>query len=233
MPFSDGEIFQLFRARPVGWASRGVIDWLRHRGVPSFFRPDQLADFGLRPHHLPTLIRCGAVERICWGLYHIVGDQPSPHCLLAIVSARSPGSIICLHSALRVHGIHSTPASAATVWLAIEHGARKPPRLRSLPVSLRIVRFCGTAWSFDVTWAKFDAVPARITTPARTVADCFRLERLAGAGAGIAALRDAVTRRLVTLEELTRIETALPCRRLRAVLAAHALIQSANGWPAG
>jgi predicted transcriptional regulator of viral defense system len=217
MTFSDADILRLFHRGPLDWPTRGVVDWLRNKGVPSFFRPDQLGDVGLRPYHLRPLLRYGAVERVCRGLYHLVGEEPSKHCLLAIVSARSPGSIVCLHSALKAHGIHST-APTTTVWLAIPHRARVP-RLRNLPLSLRIVRFCGTAWTFDVTWAEFDGVPARITTPARTVADCFRLERLAGAGAAIQALRDALGKRLFTLRDLKRVERVLPCRRLRALLA--------------
>jgi predicted transcriptional regulator of viral defense system len=216
MPLSDVDVFGIFRPGPCDWVQAGAIDWVHNKGIPSFFRPDQLQDFGIRPDNLRTLILHGAVERICRGIYHVVGDEPSPHWLLAIASLHSPGSIVCLHSALKVHDIHST-ASAPTVWLAIPHGARTP-RLPEL--SLRIVRFSGTAGSFDVTWTEFDGVPARITTPARTVADCFRLERLAGAGAGVEALRDALGRGLVTLEQLARIEGALPCRPLRDLLAA-------------
>ena len=69
-----------------------------------------------------------------------------------------------------------------------------------------------------MTEAEFDGVPARITTPARTVADCFRFARVAGTEAGPEAFYDALNRRLVTIEELMGIEGALSCQRLRAVL---------------
>jgi len=222
MSLWDVDTFCFLRPRVLDWADAGVVRWLREKGIPSFFRPDQLKDFGLPAHHVRMLLRYGVIERVCWGLYHIVGE-PSRNCFLAIASARSPGSIVCLHSALQVYGIHSTDAR---IWLAIPHGARAP-RVPELP--LRIVRFCGTAWSFDVTWAEFDGVPVRITTPARTVADCFRLERLAGAAAGMHALRDAFAKRLVTLKELKRVEGALPCRRLRAVLESYARSASTAG----
>ena len=220
MPFTDVDVFRIFRRGPCDWLHAGAIDWVHNKGIPSFFRPDQLQDFGIRPDHLRIMLRYGAVERICRGIYHVVGDEPSPHWLLAIASLHSPGSIVCLHSALKVHGIQSK-VPASTVWLAIPHGGRTP---RVPDLSLRIVRFSGTAASFDVIWAEFDGVPARITTPARTVADCFRLERLAGAGAGIEAARDALSKRLVTVEQLARIERAQPCRPLRALLAAAQLL---------
>jgi predicted transcriptional regulator of viral defense system len=101
------------------------------------------------------------------------------------------------------------------VWLAIPHKARVP-RLPEL--ELRIVRFSGPAWSFGVKETTFEGVPARITTPARTVADCFRFERLVGPEAAIEALQDALRQRKVTIAELSRVTEVLPSRRLSAAL---------------
>lgn len=198
-------------------ALRGVFDWFRRKGVPPFFRPSQIRDFGLTPAHLVSLLRCGAVERVCRGMYHLASEEPGQNYLLAVACARCPGSIVCLHSALRVHGIESR--APAAVWLAIPHYHRAP-RLDGMAV--RIVRFKPVAWTFRVNETEIDGVAARITSPARTVADCFRLARQAGRDAGIRAFHDALGKRLVTLEELTRVETALPCRRLRALLASYA-----------
>ncbi len=61
-------------------------------------------------------------------------------------------------------------------------------------------------------------VPARITTPARTIADCFRFERLVGPEVAMEALNDGLRQRLVTVAELSRVEEVLPTRRLRAAL---------------
>jgi predicted transcriptional regulator of viral defense system len=131
--------------------------------------------------------------------------------------ARVPNSVVCLLSALRVHGIGTQ--APATVWLAIPHKARVPrlPGLR-----LRLVRFSGPAWTFGVRATSFEGVPARITTPARTVVDCFRFERLVGREVAMEALEDALRQRKVTIAELARVEEILPSRRLRAVLDARA-----------
>jgi predicted transcriptional regulator of viral defense system len=195
----------------------GVFDWFRIKGVPPFFRPCQIRDFGLTPAHLTALIRRGAVERVCRGVYHLVSAGRGQNYLLAVACARSSGSMVCLHSALRVHGIKSQAPPA--VWLAIPYRSRAP-RLRGIPV--RIVRFKPIAWTFRVTEIDIDGVPTYITSPARTVADCFRLARQAGTEAGMEAFCDALGKRLVTIEELSRIEHALPCLRLRALLARYA-----------
>ena len=99
--------------------------------------------------------------------------------------------------------------------MAIPFGS-SPPRLPNIP--LRIVHFTATAWTFRVRETEIDGVPAYITSPERTVADCFRLKRQAGAEAGPAAFRDALAKGLLDFRELVRIENVLPCRRLRALL---------------
>jgi predicted transcriptional regulator of viral defense system len=200
-----------FSRRPP--AVRNATDRLRAAGLGAFFRPTQLVDVGLTRDHLPALVRRGLVERVSRGLYRFADASPTENYSLAMACARVPNSIVCLLSALRVHGIGSQ--APAQVWLAIPHKARAP-RLPS--IKLRIVRFSAAAWTFGVKKTEFEGVAARITSPARTVADCFRLERLVGPEVAIEALRDVLGRRLVTIAELARVEEVLPSRRLRAQL---------------
>src|SRR5256885_6463665 len=126
----------------------------------AFFRPSQLGEAGLTPDQLPSLIRRRVVEQVARGLYRILDAKPTENYSLAMACARVPNSIVCLLSALRVHGIGTQ--APAEVWLAIPHKARKP-RLREL--RLRIVRFSGSAWTFGVQETTFEGVPARITSP--------------------------------------------------------------------
>ena len=87
-------------------------------------------------------------------------------------------------------------------------------------VSVRLVRFSGAAWTYGVKDTTFEDVPARITSPARTIVDCFRFERLVGREAALEALQDALQDRKVTTEELDRVLSALPSRRLSNILEA-------------
>ncbi len=181
----------------------------------AFFRPSQLEKAGLTRDQLRALVRAGKVERLGRGLYRLSNAEPTEHYSLAMACARVPESIVCLLSALRVHGIGTQVP--AEVWLAIPHKARVPrlPELR-----LRIVRFSGPAWTFGVKEVEFEGVPGRITSPARTIADCFRFERLVGLDAALEALQDGLRQRKVTPAELSRVEEVLPSRRLRAILGA-------------
>lgn len=186
---------------------------LRAAELGAFFRPTQVAQAGLTRDQLRTMVRRGSVERIGRGLYRLADAEVTEDYSLAMACARVPNSIVCLLSALRVHGIGTQAPSA--VWLAIPHKARAPrlPELR-----LRIVRFSGPAWTFGVKEVDFEGVPARITGPARTIVDCFRFERLVGPEAAMEALDDALRQRKVTVAELARVEEVLPSRRLRAAL---------------
>ena len=189
------------------------LDRLGAAGIGAFFRPSQLELAGLTRDQLPALVRSGKVERIGRGLYRLADAEPTENYSLAMACARVPNSIVCLLSALRVHDIGTQ--SPAEVWLAIPHKARAP---RLVELRLRIVRFSGPAWTFGVQETEFEGVPARITSPARTVADCFRFERLVGAEAAREALQDGLRQRKLTIAELSRAAEVLPSRRLSAAL---------------
>lgn len=186
---------------------------LREAGLGSFFRPSQVEKAGLTRDQLRTLVRRGEVEHVARGLYRLADAEPTENYSLAMACARVPNSVVCLLSALRVHEI-GTQAPAA-VWLAIPHKARQP---RLDEVRLRVVRFSGAAWTYGIQDTEFEGVPARITSVARTVVDCFRFERLVGPEVAMEALQDALRQRKTTVAELSRAEEVLPSRRLSAAL---------------
>lgn len=188
-------------------------DALREAGIGNFFRPSQLELMGITYHRLRQLERRHVVERVGRGLYRLAEAEPTERYSIASVCARVPNAIVCLLSALQVHEIGTQ--LPRQVWIAIPHKAR-PPRLRGTEV--RLVRFSGAALSYGVDDAKFEEVPARITSPARTIVDCFRFERLIGREAALEALQDALQSNKVTTSDLSRVLDALPSRRLSTIL---------------
>lgn len=193
-------------------------DILHEAGVSSFFRPGQLEPLGIPYHRLRQLEADGAVERVGWGLYRLTDAEPTERYSMALVCAQVPNSIVCLLSALQVHGIGTQLPHQ--IWIAIPHKA-KPPVLTN--VAVRLLRFSGAAWTYGIQETRFETVPARITSPARTVVDCFRFQRLVGREAALEALREALQDRKVTTAALTRTLEELPSRRLSAILEEGAL----------
>jgi len=184
-------------------------------GIGVFFRPSQLEALEITYDRLRRLEAAGTVERVARGLYRLTDAEPTEHYSLAAACARIPRSIVCLLSALKVHGIGTQ--LPREVWLAIPHKAR-PPQIDGL--KLRLLRFTGPAWTYGIQQTAFEGVPARITSPARTVVDCFRFERLVGREAAMEALSDALRRKLVTTDALLRTLELLPSRRLKNALEA-------------
>jgi predicted transcriptional regulator of viral defense system len=180
-----------------------------------FFRPSKAKEAGISDGDLHGMVRDGLVEHVSWGLYRRADVEPTENHSLAAVCARVPQAIVCLLSALQVHGIGTrVPAG---VWIAVPNKARAP-RLRG--IKLQLVRFSGPALTCGVEAIDLEGVAARITSPARTVIDCFRFERRIGREAAKEALYDALQRRLVTVDAIYRVLDELPSTRLRATLEA-------------
>ena len=188
-------------------------DALREAGIGNFFRPSQLEQLGITYHRLRQLEAQEAVERVGWGLYRLADAEPTERYSIASVCARVPNSIVCLLSALQVHEIGTQ--LPRQVWIAIPHKAR-PPRLWG--TRIRLVRFSGAAWRYGIEDIEFEEVPGRITSPARTIVDCFRFERLIGREAALEALQDALQGNKVTTTDLRRVLEVLPSRRLSTIL---------------
>jgi len=82
-------------------------------------------------------------------------------------------------------------------------------------IKLRLLRFSGAAWTYGIQDTAFEGVPARITSPARTVVDCFRYRNKIGLDVAMEALRDAVRSRKATISEIDR---AADVFRIRTVI---------------
>ena len=156
-------------------------------GAQAFFRARDAAELGVDSRALRQLADEGAVERIARGLYRITAAEPTEHYSVAAVCARVPEAIVCLLTALNVYELGTQ--LPRKVWIGIPHKARAP-RAPELPI--RVVRFSGASLRYGVVDTTFEGVPARITTPARTVVDCFRFHRHAGKVVALQALRDAI-----------------------------------------
>ena len=168
-------------------------------GARAFFRQHEAAGLGVRSRELQRLVDDGTVERVARGLYRLSAAELTEHHTRAAVCARVPHAIVCLLTALRVHDLGTQ--LPRDVWIAIPHKARTP-RLPELPV--RVVRFSRASLHYGVEKTVFEGVPARITSPARTVVDCFRFRRLVGKDVALEALRDALRDRRASADEIWR-----------------------------
>lgn len=173
------------------------------------FRPQDAEALGVPRSQLRAWVRHGTAERVGRGLYRLVEAAPSEYETLAMVATRVPQAVICLLTALHVHGIGTQ--APREVWIALNRKARKP-RLAGLPV--RIVRFSGPMLTYAVETRHIQGVDVHITTPARTVVDCFRYRNKIGLDVALEALHDALATRRVGVDEVLRIAEVGRVRRV-------------------
>ncbi|MEO8197231.1 MAG: AbiEi antitoxin N-terminal domain-containing protein [Thermoanaerobaculia bacterium] len=162
--------------------SEAALDLAREKGL---VRPRDLAPRGIPRVTLTRLVRSGRLAKIGRGLYALPHRDVTEHQGLAETAKRVPHGVVCLLSALRFHGL--TTQDPFEVWLAIDRKARRPQQDHP---PLRIVRFPARALAEGVEEHQIEGVKVRITSPARTVVDCFRYRSKVGLDVAIEALRD-------------------------------------------
>ena len=186
-----------------------IADRLAEADLGAYFRPCDAEAVGISYPQLRRLEGLGLVEREGWGLYRKAHADITRHHTLAAVCARVPQAVVCLLTALEVHDLGTQ--KPRHVWIAIPHKARVPT-LGRLPV--RITRFSSAALTYGVEDTDFEGVPARITTPARTVVDCFRFRSKIGLEPALEALHDALDDRKATPGQIWRAAEVCGARSL-------------------
>jgi len=184
-----------------------VLELVREAGI---LRPRDLDAHGIPREYLIRLRDHGLLERTGRGLYVLAEAERTENQTLAEACKRVPNGIVCLLSALQFHGL--TTQAPFEVWMAIDRKDRRPSV--GYP-PLRIVRFSGDALAFGVQETTIQNVPARVYSPAKTVADCFKYRNKIGLDVAIEALRDTWRQKRATVDEL--LAAAKVCRMARVM----------------
>ncbi len=121
------------------------------------------------------------------------GSQSS----LVAVTKRAPGVLFCLLTALRIHEL--TSQAPFEVWIAIGNKGH-PPRLDYPP--LRTVRFSAATLAAGAETRQVDGANIRVTSVAKTVADCFKFRNKIGLDVALEALREARRAKKASADDL-------------------------------
>jgi predicted transcriptional regulator of viral defense system len=146
---------------------------------------------------LTRAMSAGYLKRLARGIYCLNEYRQGEHGDLALVASKAPEAVICLLSALSYHGL--TSQAPFQVWIALSSKAWAP-RMEYPP--LRITRFGGEALAYGVIVVQVEGVPVRVTTIAKTIADCFKYRNKVGLDVALEALREAHRGKQLDRDEL-------------------------------
>jgi predicted transcriptional regulator of viral defense system len=165
-------------------------------------RARDLAEQGLPTVVLSRLVSAHKLERVARGVYSLPGRALSEHRSLAEVTLRVPRGVVCLLSALRVHGIGTQ--APFEVWMAIPPHSPTPKLDQP---ALRVVRMSGPALTEGVDRIEIDGVQVPIFNAAKTVVDCFKYRNKIGLDVALEALRDGWSQRKLSMDSLWHYAT--------------------------
>lgn len=180
----------------VEQAKREVLSLARRRLV----RSRELEARGLSRVQLRKLVDQGLLQNTHRGLYTTSDAPIDAHVSLAEVAARSPKAVICLLSALRFHQL--TTENPSDVYVMLPVGTQRP---RITNPRLEVFWASPVAYGAGIEEHKISGVKVKITSPTKTVVDCFKYRSKVGVNVAVEALRDAWHKKKATADEIWKL----------------------------
>ena len=133
------------------------------------------------------------------GLYRLANEQIWSDPDLAVVSLRVPKGVVCLISALYFHQL--TTQIPHEVYLALPKDSEKP-RLQYPPI--RFFWVSPVPFKAGIEKHTIDNVEVKVYSVAKTIADCFKFRNKIGMDVALEALREGLSQRRCTPEQILR-----------------------------
>lgn len=172
-------------------------------------RTGELLAAGVHPRSLYRMRDEGRIIALSRGVFQLRDEVPEEPDL-SVVARKIPGGVICLISALSLHGI--TTEIPAVVSIALRRGSEKP-RLSFPPV--RFFWMSGRAFEDGVEQRPLNGVPLSVFNVEKTLADCFKYRNKIGMDVVLDALRlyreryRFDTNRLMRYARVCRVESVM------------------------
>lgn len=150
-------------------------------------RPKDLAREGIQAEYLRRFCARGLIRKVGRGSYVLAARAAGGPLQLSVTARAVPNGVICLRSALALHGLGRAPADS--VDLAIEHRAARP---RLDYPALNLFRLGGAAFSEGVVSQNVEGVALRVYALEKTLADLFKFRNKLGPHLAVDGLRVAL-----------------------------------------
>jgi predicted transcriptional regulator of viral defense system len=160
-------------------------------------RARDLVASGLSRQRIKELTGIGKLLHLGRGLYSLPDSPVTENHGLAQVAARVPQGVICLTSALQFH--HLTTTSPWRIHLMLPRGARSP-HIKYPPLAL--VYSSEQSYQAGIEEHTIEGVPVKVTSVAKSVADCFKYRSKVGLDVALDALKQTLEERRATRAEI-------------------------------
>ena len=161
----------------------------------------QLIDAGISDQSITRLVKQGQLVRVRRGIYQHADSPTSEHHDLIQVTKSASRAVIVLLSALRFHEIGTQ--SPREVWIQLPAQSRVPkidwPPIRVIRTRVKALLTTG------VKYHQLGGTEVAITTPARTVADCFKHRNKLGIDVCVEALKETLNGQKATIGEISEM----------------------------
>lgn len=162
-------------------------------------RTGDIVAAGVHPRDLYAARDDGSLVEVTRGVFRLA-ELPLTEPDLVAVATRMPRGVLCLVTALHLHGL--TQDIPRAVHVALPRGVH-PARLDHPP--LEIYHFSASSYAAGVEAHEVDGVAVRVTSPAKSVADAFKFRSRVGLETAIDALKQALRARAATPAEIDRM----------------------------
>lgn len=178
-----------------------AIEVARTRGIARGADFDQA---GVPRVYLKRLTEQGVLQQVGRGLYRLSNAPSDAASSLAEAARIQPKGVIGLLSALQFHELTTQTPHAVWMLLGPKDWAPTNPG-----VQIKVLRASGASLHEGAEIHLIDGVPVPITSPAKTVADCFKYRNKIGVDVAIEALQDLFRRsaRRPPIDDLWRYAT--------------------------
>lgn len=168
----------------------------RHGGT---MRTGEAIAEGIHPRTLYAMRDRGLLERVSRGVYRLADAEPVGDPDLLTVAARAPDAVVCLISALALHGM--TTQIPHAVDIALPPG-KWAPVLDHPPI--RVYRFSGKSMTEGIEEHTSEGVTIRVYCAEKTLADCFKFRNKIGLDVAVEALRMYRRERRANIPDIMR-----------------------------
>ena len=174
-----------------------IKNLLSKQGV---IRPKDLTKLGVVPSTLTRMVHSGEVKRVARGLYEPNNFEFNEFHDITKASKMIPNGVICLTSALFLHGF--LKEAPPVIWVAIKKNSWVP-KFNKLPI--HVIQYSEKYFSNYVETKMINGVSVKVFGVAKSVVDCFRHRNKIGLETARKSLESTISRKISYSGEVMEI----------------------------